>query len=76
MINESVEARYNLLMDVRGEKPLSSWTYLDEGARVNNLESIKCMLDGFPRDKKYDTLMRQCYDGRTPLHFAAFSGHS
>ena len=74
--NESVESRYNLLMDVRVEKPLSSWTGLDEGARVDDLESIRCLLDGFPPDKKYDTLTRQCYDGRTPLHFAAFSGHS
>ena len=29
--NESVEARYNLLIDVRGEKPLSSWTGLVKG---------------------------------------------
>ena len=74
--NESVESRYNLLMDVRVEKPLSSWTGLDEGARVDDLESIRCLLDGFPPDKKYDTLTRQCYDGRTPLHYAAFGGHS
>ena len=73
--NESVNSRYDLLMNVRGDK-YSPWTGLHEAAVVNDLESIRYMLDGFPSDKKYDVLKIKNNLGNTPLHSAAYRGYS
>ena len=73
--NESVNGRYDLLMNVRGDK-YSPWTGLHEAAVVNDLESIRYMLDEFPPDKKYDALKIKNNIGSTPLHSAAYRGYS
>ena len=73
--NESVDSRYELLMNVRGGGD-STWTGVHKAAVAGDLESIRYMLDGFPPDKKYDVLKIQKSDGRTPLHIAACYGCS
>ena len=72
--NKSVDTRYRLLMNVRGG---GAWTGVHEAAVANDLESIKCMLDGFPSDKKYDVLKIQNSGDNSPLHTAAaYKGYS
>ena len=71
--NESVNHRYDLLINIRG---FSTWTGLHEATFVNDLQSIKCMLDGFSCDKKYDVLKIQTSYGDTPLRWAALRGNS
>ena len=73
--NESVDTRYELLMNVRGVE-YSTLTGLHEAARTNDLESIKNMLNGFPPEKKYNALKILTSVGRTPLHTAAHWGYS
>ena len=75
LTNESVDNRYDVLMNVRGVK-YSTWTGVHAAALDDDLESIRYMLDGFPSDKKYDVLKIQKSDGRTPLHIAACYGYS
>ena len=75
LTNESVDNRYDVLMNVRGVK-YSTWTGVHAAALDDDLESIRYMLDGFPSDKKYNVLKIQNVDGRTPLHWAAYRGHS
>ena len=70
---ESVDTKYDLLMNVRGNS--SGLTGIHEAARANDLGIIKNMLDGFPPNKKYDVLKIQSCNDRTPLHFAAYWGH-
>ena len=72
--NESVDSRYELLMNVKGVE--YELTGLYEAARNNDLESIRYMLDGFPPEKEYNALKIQTSIGRTPLHWAAYRGHS
>ena len=72
--NESVDTRYELLMNVRGVR--YKRTGVHKAALANDIESIRYMLDGFPSDKKYDVLKIQNSYGKTPLHTAAYWGYS
>ena len=69
----SVDARYHVLMNVRGE--YSAWTGLHEAVFEYHQEIIRYMLDGFPSNKIYDVLEIQDGNGDTPLHIAAYRGY-
>ena len=62
--------RYSLLMNVRGDKYSYSGPHF--AAWGNDLETMKCMLERFTSDQKYNVLKIQDYDGRSALHFAAW----
>ena len=61
--------RYSLLMNVRGDK-YSSNTGPQIAAGYNDLETMKCMLEGFTADEKYDVLKIQNSYGISALHYA------
>ena len=67
--------RYSLLMNVRGDK-YSNNTGPHRAAWYNDLETMKCMLEGFTSDKKYDVLKIQTGNGCSTLHYAARRGYS
>ena len=73
--NESVDTRYQLLMNVRGVE-YRTWSGPHESAYTDDLEIIRDMLDGFPSSKKYDVLKMQDSGHSTPLHNAAYCGYS
>ena len=70
----SLVDRYSLLMNVRGYT-YSGYTGPQVAARENDLETMKCMLEGFTVDKKYDALKIQGGGGVSALHFAAANGY-
>ena len=72
--NESVSARYELLMKVRVS--YCKLTGLHRGACANDLETIKCMLNHFLANQKYDVVKIQMIDGWTALHYAAAYGYT
>ena len=65
--------RYSLLMNVRGDI-WSGNTGPHIAALYNDLETMKCMLEGFTIDHKYNVLKIQ--GGVSALHYAASSGFS
>ena len=67
--------RYSLLMNVRGDKH-SGNTGPHIAAKYNDLETMKCMLEGFTTDQKYDVLKIQGGYGSSALHCAAGEGYS
>ena len=74
--NESVDSRYELLMNVRGVRN-STFTALHAGAVANDLESIRHLCDGFSASQKCDAVQLQAIGTeRTALHFAAVAGYT
>ena len=61
-------------MNVRGDE--YSGTGPQIAARENDLETMKCMLEGFTTDQKYDVLKIQTGNDFSALHYAAWSGYS
>ena len=66
--------RYSLLMNVRGDKYGNTGPHI--AAREDDLETMKCMLEGFTVDEKYDVLKIQARNGLSALHLAASFGNS
>ena len=64
--------RYSLLMNVRGDKYGNAGPHVAAGK--NDLETMKCMFEGFTVDKKYEVLKIQGGGGVSALHFAAYYG--
>ena len=71
--NESVDKRYELLMNVRGGVD-GTWTGVYCGAYASDLQIIMCMLEGFSSNQKYDAVKRQSSGEWTVLHIAAGRG--
>ena len=66
--------RYSLLMNVRGDEYFNN-TGPHIAALWNDLETMKCMLEGFTVDEKYNVLKIQG-DAVSALHYAAWGGCS
>ena len=73
--DESVDTRYELLMNVRGWRR-SRLAGTQSGAIADDLESIKYMLEGFSSNQKYDVVKIQSSGECTALHYAAFKGYT
>ena len=65
--------RYSLLMNVRGDKYGNAGPHVAAGK--NDLETMKCMLEGFTVDKKYDVLKIQGGHRASALQYATARGH-
>ena len=75
--NESSGTRHNLLVNEKGITGVfSTWTGVHIGALINDLETVKCMLDGFSINQKYDVVKMQQRNKWTALHIAAANGHA
>ena len=66
--------RYSLLMNVRGDKHDN--TGVEIAALYNDLETMKCMLEGFTVDEKYNVLKIQSGYSNSALYYAAENGNS
>ena len=72
----SVDNKYSLLMDVRGDK-YGSITGPHIAAKYNDLETMKYMLKEFTFDQKYDLLkIKGGKSGLSALHYAARNNRS
>ena len=72
--NESVDKRYELLMNVR-EGKFPSFTGLIGAVFANDLESITYMLDGILSNQKCDVVKIHSSTQITALHLAASKDH-
>ena len=73
----SVADKYSLLMNVRGDK---WWSNGNTGPQIaamfNDLETMKCILEEFTIDQKYDVLKIQVGYAFSALYYAAENGNS
>ena len=84
--NESVDTRYELLMNVRHTGGLyqfpfmplerSTWTGINSAAIANDGETVRYMLDNFSAYQKYNVVKIQDSNKYTALHYATDRGHT
>ena len=73
--NEPVGTRYELLMNVRGET-FSAATGLHSAAIADDLDTVRCLLDKFLANQKYNVVKLQTSRRSAALHLAADRGYT